>query len=73
MVDADQIPDTYGEWRALATRRFVEMKQHGKLVRKVPLRPETFLRYCEIRGIAPDSTARAEFAAAAMLKRQEQA
>ena len=44
--DAD-FPDSYAEWLTLRTKQIARYEEAGRVVKKVPVNPDQFLRYCE--------------------------
>ncbi len=55
--------ETYEEWEQYAKRITEDLEQQGKLVNKVVIDINEFLRWCERDGKPKDGGSRVEFAA----------
>jgi hypothetical protein len=61
--DGDGLQASHAEWMKEASSRLWEFEQRGLVVRKVDVDLPQLLRWCEARGVIPDSRARADYAA----------
>jgi hypothetical protein len=62
-LQPDALDDTYETWRRDANRALQDMIQAGHNIRKVSLKIDVFLRWCEERDVTPDADSRAAYAA----------
>jgi hypothetical protein len=61
--DADELPETFEEWLAIAERAERDAQNRGLRVIRAELHPESFLAWCAANGhVHADSSARADFA-----------
>jgi hypothetical protein len=60
--DADQLPDTFEEWLAIAEGVRNTMIAQGFIIRKVYLDPDTFPQWCKEHGLSMDATGRTRYA-----------
>ena len=61
MEDAHTLAPTYEAWRMAAENNEAEARRAGVHVVRVPIDPETFLRWCADRGTGRTRAARVEF------------
>ena len=62
-LDPDGTDDTYEDWRRQASEAVDMLRSSGTRVRKIHVRVAELVAWCEERGLKPDSSARAEYAA----------
>jgi|SRR6516164_6319388 len=61
MIDADDFPATYREWRQESELRESDLKRLGHDVLRAIVDPEVFQVWCRARGLSIDANARARF------------
>lgn len=61
--DPSTLDDTYDEWRKNAESTIGEFRANGQSVRKISIKINELLDWCESKGVKPDGKARSEFAA----------
>jgi hypothetical protein len=59
--DPHSFAPSYGSWLAAAESNMREAERVGVRVARVEIDPDAFVRWCEVRGLARDGAARAEF------------
>ncbi len=59
----DALDDSYETWRKTADRALQEMTQAGHNIKKVSVKIDVFLRWCEQRGVEPNGESRSAYAA----------
>jgi hypothetical protein len=70
-IDPDGVDDSYEEWRKEANKAISNFAANGQKVEKVSIKVAELQEWCKNKGIAPNSSARAEFAAMLSQKRHE--
>jgi hypothetical protein len=60
-LDADQLEKTHAEWLIFANKQLDDLKRRDILVIEVDVDVEELVRWCQRRGLAIDSGARAKF------------
>ena len=65
-LDAD-----YATWRQNASRALEQMTAAGHRVRKVAIKADALLRWCEARGVDPDADSRSAYAAWVLQRRHK--
>lgn len=68
-ADADNLPDTYEEWLAVAEPRFAQHVANGMPLVRVLIDPDELLAWCEDNGLPVNQEARATFAALVLARR----
>ena len=61
MEDADTLAPTYEEWLMAAENNQAEARRVGVEVVRVPIEPDTFVRWCADRGSPRTRASRVEF------------
>ena len=61
-ADADNMEDTYGEWKASAENALKTLSASGAVAQKVVVDVEELLNWCNSKDRAVDGAARSEFA-----------
>lgn len=61
--DPSTLDDTYEEWRKNADKVIGEFRANGQQVRKISIKIDELLAWCEANGMKPESKARSEYAA----------
>ena len=62
-IDPDGVDDSYEEWRKNASSAFSEIQASGKKVRKVLINISKLQKWCNEKGLEPNSKSRAKYAA----------
>jgi len=60
--DADNLEDTYEEWKSSAENALITLSASGAIARKVAVDVEELLRWCNSKNRPVDGAARSEFA-----------
>ncbi|WP_029407837.1 hypothetical protein [Thiomicrorhabdus sp. Milos-T2] len=68
--DAEQLEDTYEEWKKRANKAIQDFHSSGKKIQKVKIDLEELLSWCNEKGISVNGGARAQYAADVLLLRQ---
>ena len=63
MVDADQMPETFDEWRERAIEVESQLKARGFALVRAPVHAPAFLAWCRDTGRTADADARCQYAA----------
>ena len=71
MADGASFPKTHASWRQKAGRMEREIQRQGSRTVRIEIEPEVFLPWCEGRGLAPDSSARAVYVSEEARAREE--
>jgi hypothetical protein len=61
--DRSKLDDTFEEWERNARRALAQIIAEGHRAKEVPIDVEQLLAWCTLRGLSPDSAARAEYVA----------
>ncbi len=61
-LDPLALDDTYEIWRTNATRALHEMSQAGHNIKKVSVKIEAFLQWCDQKGVEPNAESRSAYA-----------
>ena len=61
--DPETLDDTYQQWRHNAENMITELRANGEQVKKISIKINKLVSWCEAKGIKPDSKARSEYAA----------
>jgi hypothetical protein len=61
--EPETLDDTYQEWRHNAESKVVELRSNGEKVKKISIKINKLLSWCELKGIKPDGKARSEYVA----------
>jgi hypothetical protein len=61
-LDPDTLDDSYDTWRANATRAMHELTQAGHNIKKVAIKIDAFLQWCDERGMDPNADSRTAYA-----------
>ena len=69
LVDGTRLPERYEVWRISAEQIEGEVQRSGVEVVRVPIAPDAFLAWCARTGLASDGSARARYAAEAVMDR----
>jgi hypothetical protein len=69
-LDPDNVDDTYQEWRESANKTINGLQSHGQKVVKIAITISEFVNWCKEKGIEPDRSARAEYAAMLLKQRR---
>ena len=72
-LDPDGTDGSYEEWRREATRAFDTIRSQGHKVRRVSIRISELSVWCKEKGVEPNSSSRAEYAAFLLQSRGESA
>jgi hypothetical protein len=59
--DADELHDTYAEWRLSVEIFIAELKQGHVEVERVGIDLDAFLNWCSARGVRPIASSRAKY------------
>jgi hypothetical protein len=62
MADPHVLAPTYDQWLSAALNNESVAQQAGLRVVRVPIRPDSFTRWCDERGLALDGGARTRYA-----------
>jgi len=60
-TDSGNLPATYEDWKALVGRECEEIKGCGNIAIRADIDPETFIDWCNGRGVKADSQGRTAF------------
>jgi hypothetical protein len=60
-TDSENMPATYNDWKALVKRECEEIKRVGNIALRADINPETFVDWCNVHGLRPDSQGRTAF------------
>jgi hypothetical protein len=61
-TDAENMPATFEDWKALVGRQCEEIKGSGNIAIRADIDPETFAAWCNLHGFLADSRGRSAFA-----------
>lgn len=61
-TDAENMPATFEDWKALVGRQCAEIKGSGNIAIRADIDPETFADWCSAHGLLADSQGRSAFA-----------
>ena len=67
LADGTRLPKRYEMWRVSAEQIEREVQRSGVEVVRVPIAPDAFLAWCARTGLASDGSARARYAAEAVM------
>jgi hypothetical protein len=70
-TDFKNMPATFENWKALVGRQLEEVKRIGNIAIRADFDPETFIDWCNSRGLKANSQARTAFAEHAVLEHQK--
>jgi len=70
-TDSKNMPDTFEDWKALAGRQLEEVRRIGNIALRADFDPETFIDWCNSRGLQANSQARTAFAEHTVLEYQK--
>lgn len=62
-LEPDALDDSFETWRKNANRALQEMTQAGHNIKKVSVKIDVFLRWCEERGVESNAESRSAYAA----------
>jgi hypothetical protein len=61
-TDSQNMPAAYENWKTLVGRQLEEIKRIGNVAIRADFDPETFMDWCNSRGLKANSQARTAFA-----------
>ena len=61
-TDAENMPATFEDWKALVGRQCAEIKGSGNIAIRADIDPETFAEWCNLHGFLANSQGRSAFA-----------
>ncbi len=61
--DPSSLDDSYFDWKVSAEDAIREFHENGQQVRKISIKVNKLLDWCEENGVRPDGKARSEYAA----------
>ena len=61
-TDAENMPATFADWKALVGRQCAEIKGSGNIAIRAEFYPETFAEWCNLHGFLANSQGRTAFA-----------
>lgn len=61
-ADREAVSPCYDQWKARAIAREMRWRADGYTVRRIEVRPDAFLEWCEQNGRKPDHAARRAYA-----------
>jgi hypothetical protein len=64
--DRSKLDDTFEDWERNARNALARITSEGHRAREVSIDVENLLAWCTLRGVPPDSAARAEYVAELM-------
>ena len=70
-ADSQSMPATFENWKALVGRQLEEIKRIGNVAIRADFDPETFMDWCNSRGLKANSQARTAFAEYVVLEHQK--
>ena len=70
-VDPTGVDESYSQWRRNANKAFSELKENGLKAQKVSIKISELLKWCQERGVEPNSKSRSEYAAFIARERDE--
>ena len=62
-VDPDGVGESYSQWRKNANKAYTELKEKGLRIQKLSIKIPELLKWCQKRGVEPNSKSRSEYAA----------
>ena len=62
MVDREDLPGSFIEWRKRAEKALRQLKRQGHIVVRIPLDADEFEQWCRESGQRTDGSARARYA-----------
>jgi hypothetical protein len=69
-LQPDALDDSYATWRRNANRALQQMTQAGHNIKKVAVKIDAFLHWCEERGVEPNGESRSAYAAWKLRRRK---
>lgn len=70
-TDSQNMPATFENWKALVGRQLEEVRRIGNVAIRADFDPETFIDWCNSRGLKANSQARTAFAEHVVLEHQK--
>ena len=70
-VDPAGVDESYLQWRKNSNKAFFELIENGLNAQKVSIKISDLLKWCNERGIEPNSKSRSEYAAFVAQERYE--
>jgi hypothetical protein len=67
--DRADLEETFAEWEGLAEEKLRGLRAQGLAVEKVTIDVEEFLAWCKSRGLSVDASARSQYVAEVLRKR----
>ncbi len=61
-TDSKNMPAAFEDWKALVARQLEEIRRVGNIALRADFDPETFIKWCNSRGLQANSQARTAFA-----------
>ena len=62
-IDPDGVDDSYEEWRKNVNSAISELEERGQKAIKVSIKISELQKWCQERGLEPNSNSRSQFAA----------
>lgn len=69
-TDSQNMPTTFENWKALVERQLEGIKRIGNVALRADFDPDTFIDWCNSRGLQANSQARTAFAEHVVLEHQ---
>jgi hypothetical protein len=60
-IDSGNLPADYKDWKALVERQAELIKGEGNIALRADIDPETFVSWCESRGLEANSQSKRDF------------
>ncbi len=70
-VDPDGVDDSYEEWKKGANKAISNFISNGQKVRKISIKTADLVKWCEEKGLSPNSSTRSEYVAMLAQRRNE--
>ena len=70
-TDSQNMPATFQNWKALVERQLEEIRRIGNIAIRADFDPDTFIDWCNSRGLKANSQARTAFAEHVVLEHQK--
>jgi hypothetical protein len=70
-IDPDGVDESYTEWKNGANKAYSELLDNGLKAQKISIKITKLQKWCQERGIDPNSKSRAEYVAHLAKKRHE--
>ncbi len=70
-TDSKNMPATFEDWKGLIARQLEEIRRAGNSAIRADFDPETFIDWCNSRGLQANSQARTAFAGHVVLEYQK--